>query len=104
MKNDFIKIWNTLQKNDGIFGTKQHFLDGIEKMVDKHWYYIKHKDRIIQNVRDNIRTKDDLYNEIYSLYKRIANLKLIIEHKDEYIEELKQYIINIKKDETEYNI
>lgn len=65
-------------------------------MVNKHWYYIKHKDRIIQNVRDNIRTKDDLYNEIDSLYKRIANLKLIIEHKDKYIEELKQYIIDLK--------
>lgn len=30
MKNDFMtNIWNRLQKNDGIFGIKQHFLDGI---------------------------------------------------------------------------
>lgn len=65
-------------------------------MVDKHKYYIKNKGRIIQNIRDNTRTKKDLYNEIDSLYKRIANLKLIIEHKDKYIEELKQYIIDLK--------
>lgn len=65
-------------------------------MVNKHGYYIKHKDRIIQNIRDNTRTKKELYDEIDSLYKRIANLKLIIEHKDKYIEELKQYIIDLK--------
>lgn len=65
-------------------------------MVDKHKYYVKNKGRIIHNIRDNTRTKKDLYDEIDSLYKRIANLKLIVEHKDKYIEELKQYIIDLK--------
>ena len=39
-------------------------------MVDKHKYYVKNRDKIIQNIRDNTRTKKDLYDEIDSLYKR----------------------------------
>lgn len=66
-------------------------------MVDKHKYYIKHKDRIIANVKQNERTKGELYEEIDMLYKRIANLKIIIEWKDEYIEELKEYIMKKEK-------
>ena len=65
-------------------------------MVDKHKYYIKHKDRIIANVKQNERTKGELYEEIDMLYKRIANLKIIIEWKDKYIEDLRKYIDEIK--------
>lgn len=66
-------------------------------MVDKHKYYIKHKDRIIANVKQNERTKEELYEEIDMLYKRIANLKIIVEWKDRYIEELKDYIVKMEK-------
>lgn len=42
------------------------------------------------------KTKDDLQDEIVELYKRIENLRIIIESKDKYIEDLRKYINELK--------
>ena len=67
------------------------------QMVDKHAYYIENRDKILQQVKWQYhKTKNDLEEENRMLYKRIANLKSIIEWKEKYIEDLRKYIDEIK--------
>lgn len=65
---------------------------------EKHKYYIKYKEKIIQQNSDNQKkTVKELYQEIDTLYVRINNLRIILESKDKYIQELKDIINNQKK-------
>jgi len=62
---------------------KEYYRQNREKIInDNRWYYG--------------RTKKELENEVAELSKRVHNLKIIVEWKDRYIEELKQYIIDLK--------
>lgn len=66
-------------------------------MVDKHAYYMSRRDEILERYKWSYKkTKDDLQDEIVELYKRIDNLKIIIEAKDQYIEDLRKLITDLK--------
>jgi hypothetical protein len=66
-------------------------------MVDKHAYYMSRREELLERYKWAYqKTKDDLQNDIVELYKRIDNLKIIIEAKDKYIEDLRKYIDKLK--------
>jgi ribosomal protein L29 len=57
------------------------------------------REEILENNKEyRKKTIKDMENEIDELYKRIANLKIIIEAKDLYIEDLRKLINKLKKE------
>lgn len=69
-------------------------------MVDKHAYYMSRREEILaQNKWYYKKTKSDLEDEISMLYKRIQNLQIIIEAKDQYIEDLRKLINELKNNQ-----
>lgn len=70
-------------------------------MVDKHAYYIENRDKILQQVKWQYhKTKNDLEDENTILYNRIKNLQIIIKWKDQYIEDLRKMINDLKKEKN----
>lgn len=68
-------------------------------MVDKHAYYMSRREEILaQNRWYYKKTKDELQDEISTLYKRISNLQIVIEWKDKYIEDLRKLINELKNE------
>lgn len=66
-------------------------------MVDKHAYYMSRREELLERYKWSYKkTKDDLQDEIVELYKRIENLRIIIDAKDKYIEDLRKYINELK--------
>lgn len=66
-------------------------------MVDKHAYYMSRREELLERYKWSYKkTKDDLQDEIVELYKRIENLRIIIDTKDKYIEDLRKYINELK--------
>jgi len=62
-------------------------------------YYKMNREEILENNKEyRKKTIKDMENEIDELYKRIANLKIIIEAKDLYIEDLRKLINKLKKE------
>lgn len=68
-------------------------------------YYKMNREEILENNKEyRKKTIKDMENEIDELYKRIANLKIIIEAKDLYIEDLRKLINELKTDQKNINI
>lgn len=62
-------------------------------------YYKQNREKIIKNNRWYYgKTKKELENEVAELSKRVYNLKIIIEAKDLYIEDLRKLINKLKKE------
>jgi ribosomal protein L29 len=63
------------------------------------------REEILENSKEyRKKTVKEMENEIDELYKRIANLKIIIEAKDLYIEDLRKLINELKTDQKNINI
>lgn len=66
-------------------------------MVDKHAYYMSRREELLERYKWSYKkTKDDLQDEIVELYKRIENLRIIIDAKDKYIEDLRKLVNELK--------
>ena len=68
------------------------------KKYRKDYYKAHREEKIEYNKLYRKKTTKEMESEIDELYKRIANLKIIIEAKDLYIEDLRKLINKLKKE------